>query len=1065
MMLKSKLFGFILTLSFVIAGIFVSSIAKAVEQQPYVVTGTIRDAGGQPIPGVTILIKNSVKGTISDGKGKFSLTVPNENTVLVFSSIGYETQEVAVRLAKHLSITMTESVAQIGDVVVVGYGVQKKVSVTGAVSAIDTKDLLKSSSPNIANALAGRISGLTSTQAGGGQPGMDDATFYLRGAGTVNSTSPLIMIDGVPRDNIRTLDPNEVESISILKDASATAVFGVRGANGVVMITTKRGQEGKAKLSVNVTQSFASFTKEPARLHSVEYLTLRNEALANDNMELISQDKIDFYRDPLKGLDPSDPDYARKAEMRRFMYPDHYYYQELFKKFAPQTTVNTNMSGGTKRLNYFLNVGYIYQGGNLKTEPESQLGYDPSVRMNRWSFRSNLDYKIANSLKAFFNVGTYIETAGMPSCWSHGSGDDVTGTIYDIFYKAQVALPISPGPTALPGYGVEPGSIITPTDINGGDYLGMSGFELINRFGFRKEVRTNLNSTFGMEWDLGEIVTKGLTIKGMISYDAYARSVTQSQKRERAWRTLIDDTNQTFSYAPYFETEQNMTIGKYARTQYKINAQASINYNRTFERHQVGAMFVAQRDFWEVESGDSKALMPYNVIGIAGRATYSYDDRYFGEINIGYNGSEQFSPKKRFGFFPAASVGWAISNEEFLKNNKVLTFLKLRASLGKVGNDRIGSERFLYMDQISMNGYGYLSSLGQGQQVVEGLLGNYDITWETAVKWNVGMDFKLFDQLSGSIDFFHEDRSDILIQRNTIPVFQGIHPSKIPRVNMGKVENKGFEIELTYDKTIARNLHLMVKGNFGYNKNIRTYVDEIPRDDSYAYRYRSTGYSIGQQFGYLIDWDKGGYWTRELLASEPIPYDFGIPREGDFIYKDLNNDGKISEADMAPIGKGSIPRMSYGLALSLDWKGIDFSIFFQGLGGYDSYYGENGAFEYIRSGVYYEYHRKAWTRERWENGEEITYPALSTGRTTNHQPNSFFIQDRTFLRLKNLEIGYTLPAGLLKSLGISNLRVFLSGQNLCLWDRLNATHFDPEPNGAINYPVTRTFSVGANITF
>ena len=1064
MMLKPKLFRTILMLAHVMVVIFISPIARSAEHQSFAVTGTIQDVGGHPIPGVTILIKNSLIGTISDSDGKFSITVPNAKTILVFSSIGYETQEIAVQLKTVLTVTLSESIAQIGDVVIVGYGTQKKVSVTGAVSAIDTKDLLKSSSPNIANALAGRISGLTSTQAGGGQPGMDNATLYLRGAGTVNTTNPLILIDGVPRDNMRTIDPNEVESISVLKDASATAVFGVRGANGVIIITTKRGQEGKAKLSVNVTQSFASFTKEPERLHSSQYLSLRNEALQNDQIELISRDKIELYENPLKGLDPSDPDYTSKAEMRRYMYPDHDYYREFIKKFAPQTTINANLSGGTKRLGYFLNVGYIHQGGNLKTEPESELGYNPSVRMDRWSFRSNLDYKITNSLKAFLNVGTYIETAGMPSCWSHG-GDDVTWMIYDIFYQAQTILPISPGPTTIAGHGVEPGMLVEPTDINGSVYLDHSAFEIMNRFGFRKEVRTNLNSTFGLEWDLGNIVTKGLVVKGMISYDAYARTVTQSEKKERVWRTIIDKVEQTFNYAPYYETERNMVIGKYARTQYKINAQASISYNRSFGRHNISGMFVAQRDYWEVEAGDSKTLMPYNVIGIAGRATYNYDDRYFGEVNLGYNGSEQFSPNKRFGFFPATSIGWAISNEEFLKNNKVLTFLKLRASLGKVGNDRMGSDRFLYMDQISMNGWGYLGSLGQGQQVVEGLLGNYGVTWETALKWNLGLDFQLFDQLSGSIDFFHEKRSDILIQRNTIPVFQGVHPNNIPRVNMGEVENRGFEVELTYNKEIARNFHLMVKGNFGYNKNIQKYMDEVPLDDIYAYRYRYTGYSIGQQFGYLIDWDKGGYWTQELLDNDWIPYDFGNQRIGDFIYKDLNDDGRISEADKAPIGKGSVPRLSYGLTLALDYKGLDFSIFFQGLGGYHSYYDGNGVVEYTKQGTYYEYHQKAWTQERWDKGEEITYPALSTGRTTNHQPNTFFIQDRTFLRLKNLEVGYTLPAGILKSIGISNLRVFLSGQNLCLWDRLNTTHFDPEPNGSINYPVARTFSIGANITF
>lgn len=1035
------------------------------QDRPLTVNGMVRDSYGLEMPGVAVMLKdNSTVGTVTDVTGAFTIEVPSSQSVLVFSFMGYKTIEMPVAGRTTLEVTLEEDAAAIESVVVVGYGVQKKVSVTGSISSVTAKDIRKSTSTSLSSALAGRISGLASTQSTGGQPGADDAVMYLRGAGTTNVTSPLILIDGVPRDNIRTIDPNEVESISVLKDASATAVFGVRGANGVILITTRRGEEGKAKLSINVTQSMATFAKRPSRLHSLDYLRMRNEALVNDGKTGVDPELFAMYENPLRGLDPSDPDYETKAANRRYLYPDIDQYNAMFSKFAPQTTINANVSGGTKRLSYFVNVGYTYQGGHLKTEPASKLGYDPSMRMNRWSFRSNLDYKVTESLKASLNLGTYIETVGMPSYSVAGFGTPqvMTGAM---FWYASMMLPISPGPLTLPdhGTGIPGGGFLGAySPVTRQTYLSVTGYEYANGFGYHNRVNANLNSTFALDWDLSSFVTEGLTLRGMISYDAVSQTSTEGVKRSKNYALQVGSDGESFNYVNNFTDDINMIVYKGASTSYKINMQAILSYNRTFGRHTVGATFVAQRDHWESGGGE----MPYNVLGIAGRATYDYDDRYFAEFNIGYNGSEQFSPEKRFGLFPAVSISWVASNEPWLKHSAVLSNLKFRASYGKVGNDQMNAARFMYLDQISIVGGGYLPSLGLGQRVDEAIIGNPGITWETASKYNFGVDLGLFGDFSLSVDVFHENRDDILTQRNTIPSFQGITSSQLPRVNMGKVENKGIEFELGYNRRINRDLQIMISGNFGMNRNEVKYADEVPLGEDYAYQYRQTGYSLGQAFGYLIDWsNNGGYWTNETLASTDLVYDFGNPRPGDFVYKDLNGDKHINERDMAPIGNGTVPRFTYGLSLGFNWKGLDFSMFFQGLGGYHSVYLGNMATETSLEGSYFDWHRNAWTEERWENGEEITYPALATTNNTNHVNNDFFIQDKTFLRLKNMEIGYTFSEKLLQRSGIESLRVFLSGQNLLTWSGLRADHLDPEPMTPMHYPLTRMYNFGVNISF
>ena len=1036
----------------------ICSSLNAFSQEQITVSGKVLDSLDLgPLPGVTVTIQGSKGGTQTNENGTYAIKAPS-NAVLVFAFIGYIQKKIAVNGKSAINVTLVNSDEKLDEVVVVGYGQQKKISVTGAVSSVSSRELKQNSSASLANALAGKLSGLTSIQSGGGQPGRDDATMYLRGAATTNTKSPLILIDGVPRDNIRTIDASEVATISVLKDASATAVFGVRGANGVILITTKRGTEGKPELSVNLDQSYSSFTREPERLHSIDYMKLRNEASKNDNISPLpfSQETMDKYLNPLAGLDPNDPDYAQKAAVRKYMYPDHDYYREFISRYSPQTRINTSASGGTERVSYFVNAAYLNQGGNLKTEPKSVLGYDPSAKMDRFNFRANLDYKVTNSLKSFLNIGSYIEQVNMPSAWLYGGGD-TNWMMRDLLYQAQTILPITPGPTTIGGFGVAPGQIVDP------GYLDRSAFEIMNRFGYRNEVRSNLNSTLGLDWDLSSFVTKGLSVKGMISYDSKSTTATQGKKSERLYLAEVNPETDQLSYAVKRPDEELLSLTKGADSRYNINMQASVNYNRTFdEKHDIGAMILGQRDYWETPGGD----IPFNVLGIAARATYAYDNRYLAEFNMGYNGSEQFAPNKRFGFFPAASIGWILSNEQFLKNNKIITSLKLRASYGKVGNDQMGSSRFLYQSNITMGG-GPLGSLGGG--INQGLMGNPNLTWEIAEKQNYGVDLQLFRDLTANFDYFIEKRSNILISRNTVPEFQGLPLGNIPRVNMGLVDNKGYEIELTYNKSLAKDLSLMVKGNYGYNHNVVKFIDEQIRDESYATRYRSTGYSLGQTLGYKIDYSNGnGYFnSKEELDNylAHTTYGFGTPRVGDFKYVDANGDGVVNDKDQVAIGYSTIPRVTYGFTLGLNYKGFEFTAFLQGVSKYSNNYSDQGVYETIKLGTYFDYHKNAWTPERYANGEKITYPALSTLNNTNHTANDFFIMDRSFIRLRNVELAYTLPRGILNKIGVQRLRIYVSGQNLYTWDHLKMGHLDPENNDPLGYPVTKMANFGLNVTF
>ena len=1028
-----------------------SEVSESMQAGTQTVSGTVQDQDGTPLIGVTVTSSPS-NGVVTDVNGKFTIKVPS-GAELTFNYLGYKTVKVKVGTRTTINVKMESDAQQLEEQVVVGYGTQKKVSVVAAVSSVNSKELRQSSSPNLANALAGRLAGLTSLQSGGSQPGFDDADLYLRGASTTNGTRPLILIDGVPRDNIRTLDANEVATVSVLKDAAATAVYGVRGANGVILITTKRGEVGQTKLDISFDQSFQAFTREPERVDSWEFMTLRNEANRNDGMnEEYSGKMISRSLNPLMGLDPNDPDYALKAARRHYMYPNHDWYREIFKKWSPQSRVNINISGGTEKLQYFVNASYLHQGGNLHTEPKSKLGYDPQARMTRYSFRSNLDYNITKNFKAFLNLGSYIEKVGMPGTMTYGG--DNKWMIRDLIHCTVGMKPMTIGPTtpdASLGYDVIPDKVIRPVETD------RSPFESVNRKGYGDE-------------------TKGLSLKGMASFDAVANTILGGDITEMSFATSVDEDNDQIYFAADRELNGTLSLSKSGYTNYTVNLQGSLNYSRTFGKHDVGAMILVQRDFWETNGAPLN--MPYNMMGMAARVTYGFDNRYLLDANMGYNGSEQFSPKNRFGFFPSFAVGWVVSNENFLKGNKVITNLKLRASYGKVGSDKIGNNRFLYLSNHTYSSSGGVAVGGYGT-IYENRPGNYNLQWEVSKKQNYGIDLQLWSDWSITFDYFIEQRSKILKTQGMAPQFAGV--PQWPYLNLGVVDNSGYELEINYNKSFNKDLFLSVKGNFSYNHNKVKFWDEVPYADGYYYKYRTTGQSLDQTFGYKIDWSNGngyfntqeeldkyteGYVDENGVEHKGITYNLSTaPQLGDFKYIDQNGDGIIDEKDRVPIGYTKVPRVSYGLNVSLNYKWFDFTVFLQGVGKYSSYYSGQGVYENIYQGTFFKYHKTAWTAERYAAGQKITYPRLSTGETCSKIQNDFFVMDRAFIRLKAIELGYTLPSNALRAIGINKLRVYFRGDNLVTWDRLRTSTTDPEQTDQIGYPIVKTFNFGFNVTF
>ncbi len=1014
------------------------AVATVPVRQSIEISGRVMNPEGEPLPDVSVVVKGSAGGTTTDVNGNYSISVPDASAVLIFSYVGFEGQEIAVGSETTINVVLSPVAGSLGDVVVVAFGKQKKISVTGAIASIQTKEIKQSPAANLAVTLAGRLPGLTALQRSG-EPGRDATALFLRGMGTLNGTAPIILVDGVERE-MTYIDPNEVENVTILKDASSTALFGVRGANGVILVTTKRGNSGKPSIGLIYEYGMQGFTRSPSMLNSYDWARLKNEAWANDN----------------PGVDPNDPvnqpPYSEYA-LDRFMYqeypeayPNTNWQKMLFNEYVPQKRYNLNLSGGSEYVQYFVNVGFLDQGGQWKISPDV-TDYDPAGFLKRYNFRSNIDAKLNKdgTLSTFLNAAGYFERVNSPNA----NTDEIFRRTYAFF------------PVVLPGPLTPDGEVL----IGPGNY-NESPWAMINRSGYRQETRNNITASWGLKQDFG-FLTEGLSAKFMASFDTRTIYSLTAGKNYQRWIQIIDPNTpnhegmDSIQYSRVLLDAENtpLSIGSGSNFQSFFNFQFTVDYNRIFkQKHSFTGLLLAQQET-RVLPNDR---LPYNLRGISFRASYGYDNRYLLEFNAGYNGSEQFARGRRYGFFPTISGGWVISNEDFLAQHKVISLLKIRASYGRVGSDRLGSRRFLYMDDIQRaGGGGFSPSLGRGGLIAENYIGNPNIQWEVAKKANVGLELGLFNDLNLVIDLFRERRDNILISRQTIPMLYGIETGRMGPVNMGIVENKGYEIELNYRKAINRNWSVLSKLNFNFARNRVLFSDELQYPEDYAYRYRQTGYRLGQVFGYRLR--DGYYASYDEIAGEGLNYVGYTVRPGDFKYVDVNNDKIIDERDMVPIGYSAIPEYTFGGAFSITYKNFDVSFLLQGnlnvsqpLSGYGT----------MSTSDFRDRHLYAWTPERAANGDKILYPRLTTGGSVSERDfNEFFIEDRSFMRLKNAEIGYRLPEKWVRKIGSNEVRFYANGFNLITWDRMRTKDFDPEVNNSLSYPVYRVFNSGVHITF
>lgn len=1011
-------------------------VEKTTTQQPKrVVQGNVSDYDGNPLIGVTIRIKDTDTGTTTDIDGNYRLNVTTPHDILIFSYIGFITREEIVRERQIINVTLEEDVGQLDEVVVVGFATQKKETITGSVASIQTKEIKQSPAANLAVSLTGRLPGLTAIQRSG-EPGRDMTQLALRGLGTINGQSPIILVDGIER-SLTYIDPNEVESVTILKDASATAVYGVRGANGVILVTTRRGTSDTPEIGFTAELSLQDFPRFVKPVNSYQHAILTNLVLENDGQEKrYTARDIEMFR---TGEDP-------------IRYPNTNWRDQLINDYSIQQRYNLNVTGKGKFVKYFVNAGYLNQGGMFKVEKD--LPYDPSFKLDRYSFRSNIDINLSRNLMAYLNVAGYLEKQNMPQGVLHIVGGDLNANLSDNSPAWHILAYMNDLPPTLPGPTTPDGEVLTTQTVP------HPAFGQLNRSGYAQQNRNNVTATYGMEYDLSAI-TEGLSTKVELSFDANSTNNLFASRTYERYEQIIDRNIQDSHgmdslYYKRLNDIENTPLsirGGNSYSQY-TNFRGYVNYHRKFSEHDVTGLLLYQQQ--KIIHGQQ---LPYNLEGLATRVSYNYDMRYFAELNAGYNGSEQFAKGNRFGFFPAVSGAWLASNELFLRDNRIITHLKLRASHGKVGNDRIGGTRFLYMDNISVVPGG-LGSLGKGQLIDISLLGNKALTWEVANKSNLGLDFELFHSITINMDFFKEKRSNILRRRNTIPALNGFSAGVLPPANIGIIENKGYEIELIYRKSFTRDLFFYSKFNVNYARNKQIFADEPLLPEEYAYRYRQTGYRIGQPFVYMVE---GYFKDEEEIANSPVQNIAGRPTmPGDFKYKDVNKDGVVDLKDQVPYGYSSVPDYTFATAFSLQYKSWDLSLLFQGVTHVSNFYADRGTHSKF---FFVERHLESWTKERAENGYRISYPRLTGESSPNEILNSFFLEDASYIRLKNVELGYTLPQHVSRRIGPNSIRVYLNGFNLLTWDRLSTKNFDPEIPDSFTYPNTRLFNFGINLTF
>ena len=1037
------------------------------------VSGTVLDkTTNDPLIGVSVVVKGVANaGTITDMDGKFTLKLPYAEAPLVFSYLGYQPQEIVPGAKKELTVLLQEDTKALQEVVVVGYTKQRKETMIGSVATITTKDLTQSPTANINNALAGRLPGLIVNQYAGGEPGVDQSELFIRGKATYGNQSAIVIVDGIERD-MSYLAPDEIETFTILKDASATAAYGIRGANGVIVITTKRGKAAEKatvnlKASIGINQPIGF----PEYLGSADYATLYNEARLNDakmtgadisSLNLFSQQAIDNFR-------------RAKGDNSDGLGYDWDYYDFAFKP-GLQEDVSLSIRGGTDKVRYYVLANYFSQGGNYKYSNAGE--YDSQTKFTRYNFRSNIDININRYLSTRLDLGARITDRNAPGT--------TAGRLMTICATQPPYLPILVEENAHPQneeyIQQNPRGMLYGDNIYRYNLLGE-----LSRTGYLNEKNTYLNGSFAMNLDM-EFLTKGLKAEVMFSYDA-----SEGRWINRKLDTYKDGYREYPKYATFMPIEGSdayMAGGHYTGAyktgnKYDIDQtigngfshnasdgrtyiQARLDYNRLFSnRHEVTAMLLANRGNRTVNNE-----LAYHSQGITGRFAYYYNQKYLMEFNFGYNGSENFAPGKRYGFFPAGSIGWVVSEEEFMKKASWIDFLKVRASYGLVGSDNVSS-RFPYLAFYG-GGSGYDFGNNFGTNVggtSEGNLANANLTWEKARKLNVGIDFTTLNQrLALTIDAFYEYRFDIITDMNSdgIMGYPDIVGKDAALQNLGEVSNRGVDIELSWNDKIGKDFRYYIRPNLTFSRNRLEYKAEVARKNSWR---KETGKRLYENFVYVFDHFVADQEEADRLNKIGYqPWGQLIP--GDVVYKDLDRNGVIDDEDRTAMGNPRSPELMFGIPFGFQYKNFDFSVLLQGAT--KSSILLNGAavfdfpqFEQDKIGRVKKMHLDRWTPE---TAATAKYPALHYGTHDNNKNgnSSLFLYDASYLRLKNVEIGYNVSPKLLRKFHVQQARIYVQGLNLLTFDKLGDVDIDQETksgDGASWYPIQKVFNFGIDITF
>lgn len=1016
-------------------------------QQQGNIKGTVVDSNGEPVIGANVIIEGTTTGTITDIDGVFMINAkPGQK--LTISFIGYNS--VTVPAKADMKVTLSDNSTMLGEVQVVAYGVQKKVSVTGAISSVGSEELMRTPVSSVTNVLGGQMTGLTTVQYSG-EPGADAADILVRGKATFGDSSPLIQVDGVER-SMTDIDPNEIESVTVLKDASATAVFGIRGANGVILITTKRGKEGKPKISFSTSASILQPTKMVEQANSYQYATFYNQLMKNDGQdEVFSPTIVEKFRTH------SDP----------IRFPDTRWADYIMKSAALQSQHNMSVSGGTDKVRYFISAGAYTQDGLFNS---FNLPYDVSYSYKRFNYRANFDINVTKSTLLSFNVAGNVDNNSKPH-----TSQGTSGMIKNMYYATPFSSP-----------GIVDGKFITTATDYSDERLPFTGGNGMAYYGagFDRVSNNKLTADLMLDQKL-DFITKGLSVKLKGSYNS-GFVVTKTgtggavatytpvlqEDGSLAYRKAGENTDVSYSYS----------TGK-SRDWYM---EASLNYARSFGDHNVTALLLynQSKQYYFGSSSSQYRDIPRGYVGLVGRVTYDWKNRYMAEFNIGYNGSENFAPERRFGTFPAGSVGWIMSEEKWFQPLKPwMTFLKLRASLGLVGNDKPSdlNLRFLYLaDPYEVNngslpnrngGYGY--SFGIENSTVslgarETAKNNADVGWETALKQNYGVDMNFFDdRLRTSVDYYREHRKDILLIDGTAPGLLGF---TVPYANLGEVESWGWELSLNWNDKIGDNFRYWATFNLSYNQN--EILEDKQAPQSYDYQY-TKGHRIGarSQYVFFRYYDEQTPELYEQTFNRPYPEQIQTLRNGDAVYVDLNGDRKIDANDMSyDYGYTDDPEYMAGLTLGFSWKNWEVSTQWTGAWNVSRMISDVFRQPFFSSadasqGGLLAYHlNNTWTEDN--PSQSSKYPrATFVNRDNNYATSTLYEQDSKYLRLKTLQVAYNFNLPVMKKLGLNTFQLAFSGYNL--WTLTPYLWGDPETraSNAPSYPLSKTYTLSLKLGF